>query len=296
MLALELNAATGDASLLDTALHVTVNGLIHLQQPSGHFGCETITADPGLLTVDYWPEAWWCCTFHCALALVEISNHAVQVSGKSAHVALAIDVETPQLTVSGGFPWADRVIISHDATIEEFTAAIPGGYRLGADGNFGYRSGAGYLVSRPGDGDGILDLDAVTWVSTRPGRFESSAPSTTDAGNPLDGRRAAVMRGALLYAADAGINDPADLLRLTTICVPAGGITMGFAPIPLGTVAMRAHGNTRVGSLRLRPLLNSFGMDHGLIRVEFASAEAVAVEPLDVSHTSIERAPAHETN
>lgn len=281
MLTLELHDVLGHEHLLTEANHVASNGLPHVQAPSGHFGCETITADPGLLTSDYPPEAWWCCTFHGLLAILEFARRSVVLRDGEVHVQF-LHASSTKLTTGDGlitvelsadFPWTSEVRIDRRGGVGDLVVHAPSEYRLVGTDSSPDRSGP---ALRYGAETTSLELplDPVVWVAAGPNRYRAAVASTTDAVDPLLGKRVAVFRGALLLAADAGANSAADVVRARRVLLHERHGS--FAPLSTGEgarVAVRGH--LIESELELRPLAASFGRDNDLVRVEFDEVAVV---------------------
>lgn len=277
MLTLELHDRLGYEHLLMEAGHVAANGLPHVQAPSGHFGCETITADPGMLTADYAPEAWWCCTLHCLLAIAEFAHRAVVVRDDGVHVhflhAIISDVTTGagdiRVQVTGDFPWTAEAGIRVTGAPDSLrlVAHVPAGYRLDGDSALSYANGT---VTLPVGTDSLdLGLEPLTWVASGTNRFEAAVPSTTDNAHPLLGKRVAVFEGALLMAADAGLNRTKDVVRARRIELKEREGSFVSLSAADGSWRARAYGHLIPLDLELRPLVLSHGADNELVRVEF---------------------------
>lgn len=218
MLTLRLHALSGDATMLDAAETSLYNALPHVQRASGHFGCETLCADPGLLTFDYPPEAWWCCTCHGLRALYDATRNAVRRNGSGIDVDMYIDsagrVDGASYDIRTDYPRGGAVTIMLRAESPmRLGLRIPGTStvaRISPDAEYH----AGYAVL-PIDGDSVvnLELEPAFWVASGLTRFVTPTGNCTDATGPLHGRRGAVFRGPVLLAADAHRNDPEHVLR-----------------------------------------------------------------------------------
>jgi hypothetical protein len=242
MLSVRLNEVTGESHYLDAAERSLYNALLHAQRPSGHFGCETLCDDPGLLTFDYAPEAWWCCTFHGIRALHEVAASAVRGRADGVEVALLVDGDAQ--VEAGGVPVSVRVrtrypheglaVLELEAEVPaeiELRVRVPGVAllgRLAVDGRpvepVVERSFAVVPVA-VGPRQTRVELELELPVSLLSGGTQAFSPhgNSTDAVGLLSERPASILAGPLVLAADAAHNPLEDVLRARAFVIRAAG-------------------------------------------------------------------------
>jgi hypothetical protein len=208
MLTLRLHELTGDSSYADHAELTLHNALPHAQRPSGHFGCETVTDDPGLLTFDYAPEAWWCCTMHGLHAIRTAARTAVvyDPEQRAVHVNMLIPgvyvFREPdlQVTVESPYPAAGRTQVTVEGPDQalQVRVRIPTSSRLVAQ-SYEHLSASLYL-------------EPIAWAGEL-GNAHSGPGNTTYAASALEGEPVSLFLGPVLLAADAEQNDAEDILR-----------------------------------------------------------------------------------
>lgn len=235
MLTLRLHALTGDPTLLDAAETGLYNALPHVQRGSGHFGCETLCADPGLLTFDYPPEAWWCCTCHGLRALYDAIRNAVRPNGSGIDVDLYLDsagrVGDVSYDIRTDYPRGRAVTVTLRAeTPTRLRLRIPGTSTIARISPDADHHG-GYAVL-PIEGDSVVtvELDPAFWVASGLTRFLTPTGNCTDATGPLHGRRGAIFRGPTLLAADAHRNDLENVLRSRRCEIHVAGDRFSLEP------------------------------------------------------------------
>jgi len=222
MLTLRLAALRGEPQLLEVAELSLYNALPHTQRGSGHYGCETLCADAGLLTFDYPPEAWWCCTCHGLRALYDAARAAVRTVDDALQVDLYVDSAGSDHGVDyelhTEYPRSGEISL----TVVRGLAVrlrIPGTSRvagLTVDGrDVPVQISGGYvLLSIPESKTTInLRLERSLWISSGAVRFLTPTANCTDETGPLHGRRGAFFHGPLLLAADAQRNELENVLR-----------------------------------------------------------------------------------
>ena len=222
MLTLRLAELRGEPQLLDVAELSLYNALPHTQRGSGHYGCETLCADAGLLTFDYPPEAWWCCTCHGLRALYDAARAAVRTVDDALQVDLYVDSAGSDHGVDyelhTEYPRSGEISL----TVVRGLAVrlrIPGTSRvagLTVDGrDVPVQISGGYvLLSIPESKTTInLRLERSLWISSGAVRFLTPTANCTDETGPLHGRRGAFFHGPLLLAADAQRNELENVLR-----------------------------------------------------------------------------------
>jgi hypothetical protein len=262
--------------LLVEANRIATNGLLHAQQPSGHFGCETISPDRGLLVVDYAPEAWWCCTPHCLLAIGELAERFYTERDGVLHVQFLLDAEAQVevagrsvgVKVTGGFPWSDepKIEISADCPVN-LAIHIPEGYGVDAPIADG-------IMRASVDREFTVPLSPIVWVSSGVNAYQSAVPSATDPEHPALGRRASIWRGCVLQVADAGSNTPSDLARVRAAVLTDHGGSFASSLTPrdaLQNLAVRGHHVEF--TIGLRSFAESFAREEGMVRYEFDEVE-----------------------
>jgi hypothetical protein len=273
MLSLRLNEVTGEAHYLDAAERALYNALLHAQRPSGHFGCETLCDDPGLLTFDYAPEAWWCCTFHGLRALHEAATTAVRGGSEGIDVALLVDgdarVEAAGMRTSVKL----RTHYPHEGlvTIELETAGAPAELRLrvripgaallrellvdGRPVEPVVRHGFA-VVTTPNTGRVELELELPVSLLSKGTQAFSPHGNSTDAVGLLQDRPASILAGPLVLAADAANNPLEDILRARALVVGADGDRFG---LDRAGVPVLGHDTFRT-TLALTPLCDHQGV------------------------------------
>ncbi|TDE15840.1 beta-L-arabinofuranosidase domain-containing protein [Jiangella asiatica] len=227
MLNLRLHELTGEEALLDRAVVAAVNALLHTQRASGHFGCETLSGESGVLVSDYAPEAWWCCTFHGLRALHHLAERAVTVDDDAVrlHVPIATtrhdDDGATVVEVTGDYPYDDVVTVTAGRALRAGglwlrvppTASVA---ELRVDGEPVRADAAGGWVRLPAPPPGsrvTLRLRQHEWFSVAGTPMVPPFANTTLPAPDLSDRPVAVFRGPLLLAAGAADNDTEDVLR-----------------------------------------------------------------------------------
>jgi hypothetical protein len=217
MLSMRLSALLGDTAILDTAEISLYNALPHVQRPSGHYGCETLCADHGLLTFDYAPEAWWCCTLHGLRALYAAALAAVRPVGGGLQVDLYIETTGPNYELRTDYPRSGAVTLTTSAA-DFVRLRIPSTSILtrlevnGAEQIPEIRRGC-LEIPTAGETTITLELERAFWISSGAVRFMTPTANCTDETGPLHGRRGAIFHGPVLLAADAHRNSLEDVLR-----------------------------------------------------------------------------------
>lgn len=276
MLNLRLYAITGAARHLDRAALAAFNALLHIQRPSGHFGCETLYGNDGLLVSDYAPEAWWCCTFHGIRALRSLAEHATTLDDDAVRVDLPIDLTrldsagAPVLVVRGGYPYSDIVTISAGPAFprhERLRVRVPPTATIAdvmvADRRLADASAAdGWLhvdAVRPGT-EVSIRLEQHDWFAVGGRAVLAPYENTTAAPPDFAEDRCALFHGPLLVAAHARDNDLEDVLRARYIVHPPDQSRLQRDDTGHITVIAIGHDTFRT-TLRLRPLA-----DHDRVR------------------------------
>lgn len=227
MLNLRLHEMFDDHRYMDRATSSAFNGLLHTQRASGHFGCETLAGDDGLLVSDYAPEAWWCCTFHGIRALHHLAEHAVTIDDDVVRVHLPMELEgadaedTSVISVTGGYPYTDHVTISSGPALQRAAlhVRVPSTATLaevvvdGAVVDDAAADGWIRLPSLPSGARVEIVLRRHEWFSIDGDVAVPPFSNSTTASPDLSAARCAVFRGPLLLAAHGTANSVEDLLR-----------------------------------------------------------------------------------
>lgn len=283
MLTLRLAEVRDEPQLLDTAELSLYNALPHTQRGSGHYGCETLTADPGLLTFDYPPEAWWCCTFHGLRAVYDAARAAVRAKD-GLQVDLFIDsagsVDGVEYELRTDYPRGDQVTLTVHSGCS-VRLRVPGTARvrrLRVDGaEVPAQIRGGYVHVRP-TATVELELDRALWIGSGLVRFLTPTANCTDETGPLHGRRGAFFHGPLLLGADAARNDLEPVLRSRRaeirVVGDAFGLCAGEEP---ETFRVDGLGFAGRFPLVLAPLADQIGYGRDVsTRIEFDEISAVA--------------------
>lgn len=275
MLQLSLHERSGDIRHLETATRAVLNGLTHAQRPSGHFGCQTVAGDVGILVSDYAPSAWWCCTFHAIRALHEFAQALVRSSDGLLTVNVPVDLTAhidgeAVLEVSGDYPMGDRVHVQALAPVaERVRLLVPETASVG-----GPLPPATHVM-----GDGMVcefdaghqnvevPLRSHDWAqvggrSLLPPFTNTTRPETAPPG------RVTVWHGPFLLAAHSANNSADDLLRADAAVWPAARRTLDWDG---EGVHLRVCGfDTFDTALRLTPLARGDAVQHDApVRVSF---------------------------
>ncbi|WP_083459784.1 beta-L-arabinofuranosidase domain-containing protein [Jiangella muralis] len=227
MLNLRLYQLLDDPRYLDRAVVAAFNALLHTQRASGHFGCETLSGEDGVLLSDYAPEAWWCCTFHGLRALRHLVVHAVDADADvvRVHLPLALTARdgagVPVLTVTGDYPYGDTVELTTGPGLRaaELHVRVPstaGVRRLLVGGAPARASAAdGWLrLAAPPPGTTVtVELAQHEWFDVDGEATVPPFANTTLPAPDLATARVAAFRGPLLLAASTADNPPDDVLR-----------------------------------------------------------------------------------
>jgi hypothetical protein len=273
MLQLGLHRRLGDDRHLELATRAVLNGLLHAQRRSGHFGCQTIGEDPGLLVSDYAPEAWWCCTFHAIRALHEYAQAVSTVSDNGVTVHVPIDLALLEqgetvLEVSGDYPWNDRVRINGSGRELSVEVVVPETVSVDQLPERVELLGDRIAVDLRGT-ERIIDLELHThdWLALDRRGVLPPFGNTTQPDSPLRGR-ATIWHGPLLLTAHLADNAPTDLLTSSAIVWPAERRSLGWDG---AGVDMTVCGYDSFESvLRLTPLASEAAARHDdPVRVSF---------------------------
>ncbi|HEX3790771.1 MAG TPA: hypothetical protein VHW44_23115, partial [Pseudonocardiaceae bacterium] len=283
MLTLRLSALRSDEHLLDVAELSLYNALPHTQRGSGHYGCETLCADPGLLTFDYPPEAWWCCTFHGLRALYDAARAAVRPVAGGLQVDLYIDsagvVDGVSYDLRTEYPRSGAVTLTVGSPTT-VRLRLPGTSRLAGltvDGAKLEGRSSGGFVAVAVEQTISVELERAVWISSGQVRFLTPTANCTDETGPLHGRRGAIFHGPMLLGADAAHNDLENVLRSRRAEIQVAGDSFGLAPGDDSGI-FRAEGLGFAGRfpLVLAPLADqvNYGRDVST-RIEFDEISAV---------------------
>lgn len=298
-------------NFLDTAEIALYNALPHTQRPSGHFGCETLCADPGLLTFDYPPEAWWCCTFHGLRAIYAAACWAVRFESGTAVVDLLVDserhleaagigsvgmdragtdaagveaagIDAARIDIATGYPDTDTVRVTATG-VSAVSIRVPGTSTIASlrvDGEpRPAQTTSGYLtVSAEGPVVVELELHQAMWVASGQVRVLTPTANCTDENGPLHGRRGAVLRGPRLLGANAAHNNPDNVLRSRGVRL---GIRDDRFELPAAGPAAGVHadgiGFAQEFPLILTPIAEQTGYGRDVTtRIEF---DSIHVQP-----------------
>jgi DUF1680 family protein len=88
MLSLALWHSTGDGKYLDKAEYCLMNELFYNQYNSGDFGSHLIDTVVGFRTSAMEDRAWWCCTYHGIMGMVDAKNNIVTRENNSLKINL----------------------------------------------------------------------------------------------------------------------------------------------------------------------------------------------------------------
>ena len=283
MLTLRLAAVSGQPHLLDIAELSLYNALPHTQRGSGHYGCETLCADPGLLTFDYPPEAWWCCTFHGLRAVYDAARAAVRPADDGLQVDLYVDssgmVNGIGYTLTTEYP-RDGMATVHVDRPAQVRLRIPGTSRIAVLRVDGIaqpvRTAGGYVTVRATKAV-TVEFDRALWISSGQVRFLTPTANCTDETGPLHGRRGAFFHGPVLLGADAARNDPENVLRSRRAEIHVRGDAFGLDPgEEPGTFHATGLGFAGRFGLVLAPLADQIGYGRDVsTRIEFDEISAV---------------------
>jgi DUF1680 family protein len=88
MLSLALWRSTGDEKYLDKAEYCLMNELFYNQYGTGDFGSHLIDTVVGFRTSAMEDRAWWCCTYHGIMGMVDAQNNIVTRENGSLKINL----------------------------------------------------------------------------------------------------------------------------------------------------------------------------------------------------------------
>lgn len=227
MLNLRLYELLDDPRHLDRAAVAAFNALLHTQRASGHFGCETLSGEDGVLVSDYAPEAWWCCTFHGLRALRHLVVHAVDADADAVrlHLPMAATVTdtdgSPVLNVAGNYPYGDTVelTVGPGFRAAELHMRVPSTAGVGQllVGGVPVRAHAadGWIrLPAPAPGTTVIvELIQHEWFDVGGQPMVPPFANSTLPAPDLATARVAAFRGPLLLAASTADNPPDDVLR-----------------------------------------------------------------------------------
>lgn len=227
MLNLRLYELLDDPRHLDRACVAAFNALLHTQRASGHFGCETLSGEDGVLMSDYAPEAWWCCTFHGLRALRHLVVHAVDADADAVrlHLPMALTATdgdgSPVLSVAGDYPYGDTVelTVGPGFRAAELHVRVPStagvGRLLVGGAPMPARAADGWIrLPAPSPGTTVvLELIQHEWFDVGGQPMVPPFANTTLPAPDLATERVAAFRGPLLLAASTADNPPDDVLR-----------------------------------------------------------------------------------
>jgi hypothetical protein len=267
MLNLRLHQLLDDPRHLDRAVFAAFNALLHTQRASGHFGCETLSGEDGVLVSDYAPEAWWCCTFHGLRALRHLVVHAVDADADVVRLYLPLALTARDgdgdtvLTVAGDYPYGDTVELTAGPAFRaaELHVRVPStaGVRRLLVGGAPARAGTadGWIrLPAPAPGTTVtLELAQHEWFDVGGQAMVPPFANTTMPAPDLATARVAAFRGPLLLAASTADNPPDDVLRGRFLVHPREQRTLGRTAG--GAVAATASGHDSFAAeLTLAPL------------------------------------------
>lgn len=227
MLSIDLGRHFRDDELFDAAEIALHNALPHVQAPSGHFGCETLAADPGLLTADYVPEAWWCCTFHGFRAMYHVATNAVRLErdadGERVRVDLPVPVVTQVTTAAG----TATVEVTTDYPAREFELLVrsepelPWSVRASRFWSAGNVEVSGGTVC-PGGSERIVGR-ALTWIDAAGVPVHSLQLNNTDEQATWLGQGVSVFVGPVIQVLAAPHTGAGNVVAARTLHVAPDG-------------------------------------------------------------------------
>lgn len=277
MLSLELGEAFDYAELFESAEIALHNALAHVQAPSGHFGCETLTDDPGLLVVDYVPEAWWCCTFHCFKALHHAATRAVEYregEGVRVNLLIPVDVEIPgvgEVRLRTDYPSARFTV-----QVEQ-SDAVPVRLRESRLHRIVGLPSAGGAIDLPSNT--VAEGECTTWIDIDGLPIASFELNITDESAPWAAAAASVFVGPLVQTLATPRTGGGDVVTARTITLRPDGHRIRH-----GDEEGLAHvrGLVREFTTRWSPLAAAPGASveapHALTRFRFAGISLDAAE------------------
>lgn len=228
MLSSELARSAKMPSLLDVAEVALYNALFHVQRPNGHFGCETLTDDDGLLTVDYCPEAWWCCTMHGFKAMHHIATHAVELQANSvvevSHlVPLSLSVDGHELVVATAYPFGRDFTVELTGQLPATTWRLRTSAHWEVDGGIG-RFGEGFYEA--GSAEVEVRGRLNDWVESDGLEIRSLELNGTDESSPLHGHGGSLFRGPLVQCATTTASPAGDVVTSRSALVFSDGAVL----------------------------------------------------------------------